>query len=225
MRKAATTCILVMALAAAQAWGATIVDSRPSGGGVVVGGYSWNTWAQTFTIPVNLTDVTVDVFLQKPDDLTISREGWEDTRVWLTTQAGPGTTSAHVVAYTTLAPGATPPTDPIFTLPALAAGNYAIVVAPSRYLWPAPPSPTGWWWMIGAPVGSVNVGNFAVHALATSSTSRFVDRNFPPASNFQTGALGTTNTLALRVSGVPEPATLALLALGAAGALLRRKRA
>ena len=201
-----------------------ILDSGPAGGPVVLGHSGWNTLAQKFTLDTDITDVGIDLSLCPPDALSISQAGLDITRVWLVDQWGPGTTSANVLAYTTFPATTSPmPANPIFTLPALAAGDYAVIMAPGAYNWPLP-SPTGWWWNVGALPGSTILGTFDKFLMAGISSSRFVDRNFVPASNFQPQSLGTNHPLALRVTGVPEPTSMVLLMPVALALLARRRR-
>jgi hypothetical protein len=205
---------------------AVILDSQPAGGPVILGHSGWNTLAQKFTLGENVRNVSIDLFLAPPAGWAVSQAGLDITRVWLVDRWGPGATTANVLAYTTLPAVTAPlPSNPIFSLPVLAAGNYAVIMAPGDYKWPLP-SPTGWWWNTGALPGSTNLGTFDKFLMAGISSVNAVNKAFVPASSFQPQSLGTNNPLALRVSGdiVPEPASLSLLVLGGLVVLGRRRR-
>ena len=224
MKASAPLTAAVVGLLCSCACADVILDSQPAGGPVVLGHSGWNTLAQKFTLDTDITDVGIDLFLYPPDSLSISQAGLDITRVWLVDRWGAGTTAANVLAYTTLPAATSPvPANPIFTLPSLPAGDYAVILAPGAYNWPLP-SPTGWWWKVGALPGSTNLGTFDKFLMAGISSSRFVNSGFVPASNFQPQTLGTNNPLALRVTGVPEPASVLVFTPVALALLARRRR-
>lgn len=222
------TCLLaaVFGLLCQFAHADTILDSGPAGSPIILGHSGWNTVAQKFTLAQDVNNLSIDLSLTAPASWAITQAGLDITRVWLVDQWGPGATAANVLAYTTLPAATAPaPSNPIFSLPALAAGDYAVIMAPGAYNWPLP-SPTGWWWNTGALPGSTNLGTFDKFLMAGISNVHAVNRSFVPASNFQPQSVGTNNPLALRVSGdvVPEPASLGLLTLGGLVVLYRRRR-
>jgi hypothetical protein len=75
------------------------------------------------------------------------------------------------------------------------------------------------WVLDGAPGSSAIAGNFAsgTSVIGTSNITYRIDYNAAG------DPLGTGNDVLLTVTSVPEPASLALLALGAIGLLARRR--
>ena len=120
-----------------------LMDSGPIYGTGLegVGGPFYSVVVQPFTLNVEVANVEVDALLYPG-----SFPGVSSAKVSLTTQVGPGTTAAHVIA-TQIVPGApysTPIWMNIMAVSSLSAGDYYLVMQPevfdgeSSYWWQTP---------------------------------------------------------------------------------------